>query len=77
VVLTFAEKATYVAEFASAQIACQDNKLCGDAFQTWSDRRGTAHVILSDGMGSGGNAAVDSAMASGLLTPADPGGNQP
>ena len=46
--------------------ACQknagDNRISGDCYEYFADPRGFAHIILSDGMGSGGRAAVDSIM---------------
>ena len=41
--------------------------MCGDAYQSFTDRRSVAHIILSDGMGSGTAAAVDSNMTVSLL----------
>ena len=43
-----------------------DNQLCGDTCKYFFDGRGRLVVIVSDGMGSGGRAAVDSAMTAGL-----------
>ena len=67
VVLTFSEKAELTAVFGSYQITCGGENLCGDSFRTFVTDGVTAHLILSDGMGSGGAAAVDSAMAAGLI----------
>lgn len=66
--VTFTEKATFTAELGAYQIASGNNRLCGDAYDYIRNRGGKTHLILSDGMGSGGNAAVDSSMASGLIT---------
>lgn len=44
-----------------------NEKLCGDTFESFYDGRGNYVVILSDGMGTGPRAALDSAMASGLM----------
>ena len=41
--------------------------MCGDAYKFFFDGRGHFIMILSDGMGTGGRAAVDGAMASGLM----------
>lgn len=41
--------------------------VCGDAFKYFNDGKGHFIMILSDGMGTGGRAAVDGAMASGLM----------
>ena len=61
------EKAVFAAEFGVSQYACSGAGLCGDAYETFHDGRGRAVMILSDGMGHGGRAAVDGAMASGLM----------
>ncbi len=53
-------------EFGAAQHCCRDEKLCGDAYEAFLDDEGNAIMIISDGMGSGGRAAVDSAMTCGL-----------
>ena len=65
--LAFFEKANYVVDFHAAQIACGNNKLCGDSFEYFVDAKGFVHMLLSDGMGTGGRAAVDSAMTCSLL----------
>jgi Serine phosphatase RsbU, regulator of sigma subunit len=65
--LSFAERAAYTLEFGAWQIACGGNRLCGDAYDYIRTQNGCAHFILSDGMGSGGTAAVDAAMATGLF----------
>lgn len=66
--LTFREKAEFQAEYASSQHICQGYRMCGDSCQSFTDRRSVAHMILSDGMGSGTAAAVDSNMTVSLLT---------
>lgn len=54
-------------EFGAAQHSCGGAKLCGDSYDALLDENGGAVMLLSDGMGSGGRAAVDSAMTCGLL----------
>mgnify|MGYP000896140608 CR=1 FL=1 len=51
-----------------AQHTCKNGKLCGDSFETFSDGNGRQIAVLSDGMGTGGRAAVDGAMACGIMT---------
>lgn len=41
--------------------------ICGDAYKYFNDGKGHFIMVLSDGMGTGGRAAVDGAMASGLM----------
>ena len=65
--LAFCEKATYSIELGAYQLSGGKSRLCGDAYDFIRNKGGCAHFILSDGMGSGGSAAVDSAMACGLL----------
>lgn len=41
--------------------------ICGDSYKYFNDGKGHFLIVLSDGMGTGGRAAVDGAMASGLM----------
>lgn len=66
--LTLNEKAVYKVDFGIVHINCEGNTVCGDAASCFVDTRGRAVMILSDGMGSGGRAAVDGTMACGLMT---------
>ena len=66
--LTFCEKAGMCVEFGACQHAQGDLEMCGDSYDYFLDGKGRAHLILSDGMGSGGEAAVDSAVTTGLFT---------
>ena len=65
--LIFCEKANFALELGAYQLPSGKNRLCGDAYDFIRNKDGCTHLILSDGMGSGGAAAVDSAMACGLL----------
>lgn len=62
------EHAIYSVDFGAEQMSSGDSAMCGDAYKYFSDGRGHFIMILSDGMGTGGRAAVDGAMASGLMT---------
>lgn len=57
--------------FAIEAVGCQLNKngqrVNGDYYDSFCDGRGNAYVVLSDGMGSGSRARVDSAFACGIL----------
>lgn len=66
--VVFSEKPGFTVEFGAYQIAGGGGKLCGDAYDYIKSKDGKAHFILSDGMGSGGSAAVDSSMASSLIS---------
>lgn len=63
----YCEKSVFSVELGAYQLAPGRNRLCGDAYDYIRNRSGKTHLILSDGMGSGGSAAVDSSMAAGLL----------
>lgn len=68
VYITLTEKANISIDTGIYQLACSPSGISGDAYSTFSDGKGRAFMILSDGMGCGGRAAVDGAMASGLMT---------
>ncbi len=61
------EKANFTVELGVSQLICGNGAVCGDAYTTFNDGKGRSVMILSDGMGTGGRAAVDGAMASGLM----------
>ncbi|MBQ8752860.1 MAG: SpoIIE family protein phosphatase, partial [Clostridia bacterium] len=50
----------------TAQLCCDGQTLCGDAVEQLADESGQVTAILSDGMGSGGRAAVDGTMCAAL-----------
>lgn len=66
--MVFSERAMYRAETGYAQHICRGAQLCGDHYEFFHDGAGRAVMVLSDGMGSGGRAAVDSAMTCGILS---------
>ncbi len=66
--VSFSEKTCYTVSVETYQVPHSGYKYCGDAYEHYIDDKGCAHVILSDGMGSGGRAAIDGAMASSLLS---------
>ena len=51
-----------------AQHCHSGERLCGDAYEAFDDEEGNACVVISDGMGSGGRAAVEGAMTCGLFS---------
>lgn len=63
--ITLAEPPRYRVESGLSQLRCASEKLCGDTAQV-DALGGGVLAVLSDGMGSGGRAAVDSAMAVGI-----------
>ncbi len=50
------------------QKCASESGMCGDAYKVFLDQTGHYLFILSDGMGTGGRAAVDGAMAAGLMS---------
>lgn len=64
--ITATEKAVLSVDCACTQFNQGRNQHCGDTCRYFFDGRGHLVVIVSDGMGSGGRAAVDSAMTAGL-----------
>ncbi len=68
VYITLSEKAVVSADIGVAQHACSPSGICGDAYNYFNDGKGRVFMVLSDGMGAGGRAAVDGAMASGLMS---------
>lgn len=65
--LRWIERTVYSVETAKIQHSCDGQKVCGDALEEIWDGRGNVHLLLSDGMGSGSRAALDSAMTVCLL----------
>ena len=62
------EMPLYDLEIGSSQHICDNGALCGDCLNYFGDGSGRIAAILSDGMGSGGRAAVDSNMAVSIMT---------
>lgn len=61
------EKANCGIDFAAQQSCCRDNPICGDSYEYFTDARGFAYLLLSDGMGNGKRAAIDSVMTCSIL----------
>ena len=66
--VSFYQKAIFSPTTAHVQIPCGGSRFCGDSFEIFSDGKGREIIVISDGMGTGGRAAVDGAMASSLLS---------
>ncbi len=62
------EKADIKIDIGAHQIPANNSNMCGDAYKYFYDGKGHFIMVLSDGMGTGGRAAVDGAMASGLMS---------
>lgn len=65
--LVFCEQPRFRAIMGTARHNCAGNLLCGDSTRCFEDGTGRYIAILSDGMGTGGRAAVDGVMVSDLL----------
>ena len=66
--IQFNEKPIYDLQIASAQHISGKGTLCGDCMNYFTDGMGKLVSIISDGMGTGGRAAVDGNMAAGIMT---------
>lgn len=66
--ITTGERPALSAKVGAFQIPRGSNRVCGDCYETFTDAQGMLYVILSDGMGSGSRARVDSAMACSVLS---------
>lgn len=65
--LLFLRKELYKIRLGSARASCGNQKLCGDYFEFFRTET-KAYILLSDGMGTGGRAAIDSAMTVELFS---------
>ena len=66
--ITLNEHAAIRVDVGVEQKCASESAMCGDSYRYFFDGRGHFIMILSDGMGTGGRAAVDGAMASGLMS---------
>lgn len=65
--VTLTEKPVYELDQSVFQIKSGGNRVCGDTADFFLDGRGHALLVLSDGMGTGSRAALDSSMVTGLF----------
>ena len=61
------ERASYKVKTGCAQHSCGNGRFCGDCWKSFPDGGGRVVSIVCDGMGTGGRAAVDGAMACGIM----------
>jgi len=66
--LTFAQCPRYRLETGAVQMSSSGSDYCGDYFDCFNDGRGREILVISDGMGTGGRAAVDSALATEIFS---------
>ena len=65
--IRLAQRRRYSMECAGAQHCCGGESLCGDSYEFFEDGRSSGYMLLSDGMGSGGRAAVEGALTCELF----------
>lgn len=66
--IIFEEKASYQIKVGYFRKPMQDKTLCGDCVSVVSGKHGTRNVVLSDGMGTGSRAAIDSSMTCSIMS---------
>ncbi len=66
--ITTTERTQFSAEIGAFQLCKGKNRVCGDCYDSFTDPSGQLYIILSDGMGSGSRARIDSALACSMLT---------
>ena len=64
--LQMCQKPVYAVQRGFAQHAANGASLCGDCAEAFTDGNGRYISVLSDGMGTGGRAAVDGTMTAGM-----------
>lgn len=66
--LALFERASYAVEVSVQQSCVGDNTVCGDSWESFTDAQGYAYLLISDGMGNGKRAAIDSVMTCSILS---------
>lgn len=64
--ITFEEKAAFEVQFGSSQKPLKKGGLCGDSVSFISCPDGNKAALISDGMGTGSRAAIDSTMTASI-----------
>jgi len=62
------EKPKYSIDMGASQIAGSKAEITGDSYELFLDSQAEAYVVLSDGMGSGKRAQLDSLLTSSLIS---------
>ncbi|MGN0605229.1 MAG: SpoIIE family protein phosphatase [Oscillospiraceae bacterium] len=65
--VTFSEKTSYIISCFAAQCGASENELSGDSTICFDDTFGNTYLVISDGMGSGADAAIDSKITVNLF----------
>ncbi len=66
--ITMSERSLYDAQIKTFNRCKAGNRHSGDCFDCFNDGQGNVYMILSDGMGSGTRARIDSAFSCSMLT---------
>lgn len=66
--ITLCEQPNFDVEIGSSQHVYNNGELCGDCLNYFNNGMGSTVFVLSDGMGTGGRAAVDSNMAVSIMS---------
>ena len=66
--IVLSERTSFEVEIAASQHVSSSGQLCGDHFSYFNDGMGRMITVLSDGMGTGGRAAVDGGMAVSIMS---------
>lgn len=66
--ITAVQRTALSAEIGSFQLCRGNNRICGDCYDSFYDPTGALYVVLSDGMGSGSRARIDSALACSMIS---------
>lgn len=61
--ITTVERTQFSAQIGAFQLCKGKNRVCGDCYDSFTDPSGRLYIVLSDGMGSGSRARIDSALA--------------
>ncbi len=65
--LSMFTKTTYYLDVEIYQISKNEDAPCGDYYDSFIDNKGNAYIVLSDGMGSGARARIDSVFVCDML----------
>lgn len=68
ILLNLKQASRYKINTGIAQHSFKDGKLCGDSFKKFYNKEGKFVSIISDGMGTGSNAALDGELVSGIIS---------
>lgn len=66
--IQMSERPLYDVQIGSAQHISGRGRLCGDCYNYFTDGLGRMVALISDGMGTGGRAAVDGSMTEGIMS---------